>query len=185
MKKLRNYFTIVLVLCFSVSMIGNDLYARPQQRPYGLHKHHPKKNKYYYYPKQNVYYDPIGNVYFVWERTYWKPVSNLPERYAPVIYVNSPRFELLVASTHPYYYNPEHRRTYHEYRVVKRAPVARVRVESRPKPNVSFHLEINSEPQPVYVEERVVVVKERHDHGHHHGHGNGHGKGHGKGHKKH
>jgi hypothetical protein len=180
MKNLSNYSAIVLALCFSLSTAGNDLFA---QRPYSLQKHHPNKHKYYYYPKQNVYYDPVSSVYFVWEQTYWKPVSHLPGRYITVTYSNAPRFELWIASAHPYYYNPEHRRTYYEYRVAHSAPSARLRVESRPKPNVSFHLEINSAPQPVYVEERYVIVKERHDNGHHYGHhpGRGHGKGHGKG----
>ncbi len=172
----------MFMLCFVLSITGN-LYARPHS------PHPPKKHKYYYYPRQNVYYDPADNVYFVWERTYWKPVPHPTGGFVSVAYSNSPRFELLIASNRPYYYNVEHRRTYHEYRVVKPAPhqQARVRVESRPKPNVSFHLEINSEPQPVYVEERVIVVKERPHHGpphnHGHGHGNGHGHGHGKGHR--
>lgn len=179
MKNTSNYLALILTLCFSLSLTGNDLFARPEQRPYSLQKHALKKNKYYYYPRQNVYYDPIGSVYFVWERSYWKPVSHLPSKYVSVTYSNTPRFELWMTSTHPYYYNPEHRKTYYEYRVVKPKPAPRVRVESRPRPNVSFHFEINPEPRPVYVEERVVVVEEHHDHGHHHGgHGNGHGRGH-------
>jgi|GEM_PF-2145439 len=179
MKNVSNYLAIVLTLCFSLGL-KNDLFAKPGPHPY---KHAPKKNRYYYYPRQNVYYDPVESVYFVWESSYWKPVSNIPGRYVSITYSNSPRIELQIASAHPYYYNPEHRRTYYEYRVVKPRPVARVSVESRPKPNVSFHLEINSEPRPVYREERVVIVEERHhDNGHHYGHGNGHGNGHGKGH---
>lgn len=170
-----------------MSTTGNNVFAKQDQRPYSLHKHGPKKNKYYYYPRQNVYYDPISSVYFVWDRTYWKPISHLPGRYVSVTYSNSPRFELWIASEHPYYYNQQHRRTYYEYRVVQPA-TARIHVESRPKPNVSFHLEIDSAPQPVYVEERYVIVKERrhdngHHYGHHHGKGHGHGRGHGKGHK--
>nr|WP_294862316.1 hypothetical protein [uncultured Fluviicola sp.] len=181
MKNVSNYWTIVLTLCFSLCAIGNDLFARPEQRPYFVQKHAPKKNRYYYYPRQNVYYDPIENVYFVWESSYWKPVSNLPGRYVSVTYSNTPRFELWMTSTHPYYYNTEHRKTYHEYRVVKPKPAPRVHVESRPKPNVSFHLEINP-PRPVYVEERVVIVEEHHhDHGYH-GRGHGPGRGHGHGH---
>jgi hypothetical protein len=183
MKNASNYWAIVLTLCFSLSLAGNDLFARTEQHPYFVQKHAPKKNRYYYYPRQNVYYDPIENVYFVWESSYWKPVSHLPGRYVSVTYSNTPRFELLMTSTHPYYYNPEHRRTYYEYRVVKPKPTPRVHVESRPKPNVSFHLEINPAPRPVYVEERVVIVDEHHhDHGNHHGHGNGHGHGRGHGH---
>ena len=184
-------FTVrIFMLCFVLSISGN-LYAKPHS------PHPPKKHKYYYYPRQNVYYDPADNVYFVWQRTYWKPVPHPTGGFVSVTYPNSPRFELLVTSNRPYYYNVEHRRTYVAYRTpapVPRGTQARVRVESRPKPNVSFHLEINSapEPRPVYVEERVIVVKEKHHHGHHPpghghhgGHGNGHGKGHGKGHGHH
>ena len=185
MKNLSNYSALILALCFSLCTMRNDLFAKQDQRPYSLQKHAVKKNKYYYYPRQNVYYDPVNSVYFVWEQTYWKPIPHLPGRYVSISYSNSPRFELWLASTHPYYYNQEHRRTYYEYRVASPARAATVRVESRPKPTVSFHLEINSAPQPVYVEERYVIVKERHDNGHHHGHhpGHGHGKKHGKGHR--
>jgi hypothetical protein len=176
MKKIRNYFAPLLAICFSLNMLGNDLFAKQDQRPYALQKHASKKNKYYYYPRQNVYYDPIGNVYFIWEKTYWKPVPQLPRKYVTVTYSSTPKIVLWIASTHPYYYNTEHRKTYHEYRVVKPKPAARVQVDGRPKPNVSFHLEINPvrEPRPVYVEERVVVIKEKHGHGHGHGKGHGH-----------
>lgn len=170
----------ILSLCLVLSITGN-VYAHP------VFSQPPKKHRYYYYPRQNVYYDPVENIYFVWERTYWKPVYYTPGRYVSITYSDSPRFELWIASEHPYYYNPEHRRTYYEYRVVKPAQ-ARMVVESRPKPNVSFHLEINSapEPRPVYVERHVVIVKE-HDRGYHNGHGNGrgHGNGHGRGHGHH
>jgi hypothetical protein len=170
----------IFMLCVALSMTGS-LYARPYslQRP-----HPPKKHKYYYYPRQNVYYDPIDHVYFVWERTYWKPVSYVPGRTVSFTYSNSPRFELWVASDHPYYYNVEHRRTYYAYRAPRPAPAPRVyaRAEARPKPNVSFRIDINPpRPEPVYVEERVVVVRE-HDHGHHHPPGLGHGHGPGPGH---
>jgi hypothetical protein len=190
MKNLRNYLALALTLCFTLSNLGNDLYARPGKHPH--QQKHPSKSRYYYYPRQNVYYDPSDHVYFVWERNYWKPVPDLPGRYAAISYSSSaPRFELWIASSHPYYYNPEHRRTYYEYRAVRPAPApprVHARVENRPKPNVSFHFEINSapEPQPVYVEERVIVVKEHRGHGHHHGHHGppGHARGHGKGHGK-
>lgn len=180
MKNSMKFAARILMLCFTLSMTGN-LYAYPS--------HPPKKQKhrYYYYPRQNVYYDPAASVYFVWERNHWKPIPHYWST-SYFVYSDSPRMELWIASEHPYYYNPEHRRTYCAYRVPAPAPrpapaQARLRVDSRPKPNVSFHLEINSrpEPQPVYVEERVIVVKERGRGHHHHGHGHGHHPGHGRG----
>ncbi|AEA46028.1 hypothetical protein [Fluviicola taffensis] len=176
MKNLSNYLAPVLALCFSFSLMGNNLHARPEHPKSGPHKHGQKKHKYYYYPRQNVYYDPSDNVYFIWERTYWKPVSHLPRRQVSVTYSSSPKFTLWIASTHPYYYNPDHRKVYHEYRVVRPKPAPRVRVESKPKSNISFHIDIN----PVVVEpHRTVVVHEHHPKKHHHkGHDHGHGKGH-------
>ncbi len=186
MKNSKKLFARFFMLCLMLSISGG-LYARPGH----WHNHPPKKHHYYYYPRQNVYYDPVESTYFVWERSYWKPVSHIPGRYVAFAYSDAPRVELQIASVHPYYYNVEHRRTYVAYRTpapVPRTAQARVRVDSRPKPNVSFHFEINSrpEPQPVYVEERVIVVKERgHGHDHHPGHGHGHGHGHGRGHGHH
>lgn len=182
MKNSMKFAARILMLCFTLSMTGN-LYAQPS--------HPPKKHKhrYYYYPKQNVYYDPAASVYFVWESNHWKPIPHYWST-SYFVYSDSPRMELWIASEHPYYYNAAHRRTYYAYRVPTPPPAprpapaqARVRVDSRPKPNVSFHLEINSrpEPQPVYVEERVIVVKERGRGHHHHGHGHGHHPGHGRG----
>lgn len=178
MKTSGFYWIRILLICFSISIAG-FVNAKQEQRPYHLQKQTLKKNKYYYYPRQNVYFDPVHRVYFVWEKTYWKSVPTLPHRYVSVTYSSSPRFALWMTSSHPYYYNPQHRKTYYEYRVFKPVPppAPRVRVESRPKPNVSFSIEINPEPRPVYVEERVIVREHHHSHGH--------GRGHGKGHKHH
>ncbi|WP_343747787.1 hypothetical protein [Fluviicola sp.] len=190
MKTSSFYRVFLLLFCFSTGLAG-FVSAKQDQRPYHLQRQAVKKNRYYYYPRQNVYFDPAHQVYFVWERTYWRPVTQLPPRYVSVAYSSSPRFEMWIASTHPYYYNPEHRKTYYEYRVFKPVPppVQRVRVESRPKPRVNFSLEIHPvvvEPQPVYVEERVIM---HHPHPpvYHHppGHGRGHGHGHGHGHGRH
>lgn len=170
----------MLMLFVALSITGS-LNAHPRGPG-----HPPKKYRYYYYPKQNVYYDPVESVYFVWDRSYWKPVS---AGYFSVAFSSAPRFELWMASTHPYYYNVEHRRTYYAYRVPRPAPrpapAPRVYAESRPKPNVSFHVEFNPvvvhpHPEPVYVEERVIIKE--HDRGHHHpGHGPRHHPGHGRG----
>lgn len=185
MKTSSFYWIRILLICFSFGITG-FVNAKQDQRPYYLQREAMRKNKYYYYPRQNVYFDPVHQVYFVWEKTYWRPLTQLPPRYVSVTYASSPRFELWIASEHPYYYNPEHRKTYSEYRVFKPAPAARVRVESRPKPNVSFSLEINPvvvEPRPVYVEEHVIVHHPHHPVYHYPpGHGRGHGRGHENGH---
>lgn len=178
----------MLLICFSIGLAG-FVRAKQDQRPHHLQKQAVKKNRYYYYPRQNVYFDPAHQVYFVWERTYWKPVVQLPPSYVSVTYTSSPRFELWIASTHPYYYNPEHRKTYYEYRVFKPAPVQRVRVESRPRPRVNFSVEINPvvvESRPVYVEQRVIMHHPHPPVYHHppgHDRGRGHGHGHGRGHR--
>lgn len=178
MKDSMKFFARICMLSIALSFTGG-LYAHTQP---------PKKHRYYYYPRQNVYYDPVESVYFVWERTYWKPVPYYywAGGYSTFIYSDAPRVELWIASDYPYYYNVEHRRTYAVYRAPEPAQ-ARIQVDARPKPNVSFHLEINSapEPRPVYVDRHVVIVKE-HDRGYHgHGHGNGHGNGRGRGHGHH
>lgn len=174
-----NYYRIyMLMVCFSFGLAG-FVNAKQDQRPYSLQNQALKKNKYYYYPRQNVYLDPVQHVYFVWEKTHWKSIKHLPERYVSVTYSSTPRFALWISSTHPYYYNVEHRKTYYEYRVAKPATVPKNRVESKPKANVSFHLEINP-PHPVYVEEHYVVVRDPTVHHHHHGNGHGRGHGHGK-----
>lgn len=175
----------VCALCLALAITGN-LSAHP------AHKH--PKSRYYYYPRQNIYYDPATSVYFVWERSYWKPVPYPSGRYVSIVQPNSPRFELWIASEHPYYYNVEHRRTYHSYRVVAPPPAPRVRAvaASRPRPNANVSFQVNINPEPVYVE-RHVIVRERgpkHHHHHHPGHGPrphhpGHGHGHGKGHRHH
>ncbi len=178
MKDSMKFFARICMLSIALSFTGG-LYAHT----HSLHAQPPKKHRYYYYPRQNVYYDPVESVYFVWEHTYWKPVY-WAGGYSAFVYSGSPRIEMWIASEHPYYYNVEHRRTYYVYRDPEPAQ-ARIRVESRPKPNVSFHLEINSapKPRPVYVERHVIIK----DHGHHHGRGHGHGHhpGRGKGHKHH
>lgn len=179
MKNSHYYPAIILILFFLISANGNKLNAGPEQRPYILQKNAFKKHKYYYYPRQNVYYDPSEKVYFIWERTYWKPVAHLPNKYVSVTYSSTPKFALWMTSTHPYYYNPQHRKTYYKYRVVKPAPVPKARVSGSPKSTVSFHLEFSPvvvQPEPVYVERHVVVVKEKHPKHHHHP-GRGHGKG--------
>ncbi len=186
MKDSMKFFARIGMLCIALSITGG-LYAHT----YSFHAQPPKKHRYYYYPRQNVYYDPVESVYFVWERTYWKPVPHYywAGSYSAFVYSDSPRIELWIATDHPYYYNVEHRSTYAVYRDPEPAQ-ARIRVDARPKPNVSFHLEINSapKPRPVYVERQVVIVKE-HDRGYHKGHGRGHGHGHhpgrGKGHGHH
>ncbi|MNJ86066.1 hypothetical protein D3C87_35490 [compost metagenome] len=176
---------LILRMCMLgiVLSISGNLNAHP------THKH--PKSRYYYYPKQNIYYDPVESVYFVWERSYWKPVPHPSGRYVSIAHPESPRFELWISSAHPYYYNVEHRRTYHSYRVVTPAPAPRIRAASRPRGNANVSFQVNINPEPVYVERHVVIVKDRgrgHHHHHprhghrshpgHHGHGHSPGKGH-------
>ena len=150
---------------------------------------HPRavKHKYYYYPKQNAYFAPMEQTYYVWDKHDRKWCSS---SWGPAIYFSQislfPRVTLYMETERPYYYNEVHCHDYREPLLVAEVPVrpARVVVSSPPRPVAKPRIQVNIELRPVHVErEPVYVVHEHHHpgHGHAYGHykGNGHHKGHG------
>ncbi|AEA46027.1 hypothetical protein [Fluviicola taffensis] len=158
MKKESNHFAKVFILCLLIFSVNSMQVRSFAQRPYFIQKNQQKKHLYYYYPQQNIYFYPKGKVYFIWGNTQWNRIVHLPSKYETINRGNTPKFELVMVTTHPYYFNADHRKKYANYRLFNNQ-----KKEYHPKKNKwrnEYYVEINpktNQKKELIIEEHYVV----------------------------
>lgn len=106
MKKIKA-IGIAIVLIFSVGALSAQ---PPHAKAYG-------KKKFYYYPQQNVYFDPVASLYIYHNGPSWSSVSVLPP--SLVISVGAPRVLVYHEGPEIWYDNPAHVVKYKSYKYKK------------------------------------------------------------------
>lgn len=106
MKKLKALLVAVLLMFTA----GVAVAQPPHAKAYG-------KKKFYYYPQQNVYYDPVSAVYIYNNGPQWTSVAVLPP--SLVISVGAPRVMVYHQGPEVWYDNPVHVVKYKSYKPKK------------------------------------------------------------------
>lgn len=82
---MNRLFTTGLVLCLSIGT-GAETFAQPRHAPaYGKRE----KERYYYYPSANVYYNPVRRNYAYFRGGAWLTVNILPPT---IVIASTPRY---------------------------------------------------------------------------------------------
>lgn len=169
MKKESNHFAKVFILYLLIFGV-NSMQLVFAQRPYFIQKSQQKKQLYYYFPRQNIYFYPKGKVYFIWKNARWNKIVHLPSKYESIILGNTPKFELLMVTSHPYYFNADHRKKYANYRIFNQSK--KENLPDRNKWRNENYIGINPTKKNVIIEEHYVVkhVPGHFSHPKHNGH---------------
>ncbi|MGZ3924180.1 MAG: hypothetical protein ACXVBJ_10465 [Flavisolibacter sp.] len=94
---------IMLLVFLGVLTIANGVQAQE----------HRNEHRFYYYPKSNVYYDPVNRQYiYSNDNNNWTTVQRLPSN---VAVQNSPRVILYSNSPEVWQMNAQHREKYRNY----------------------------------------------------------------------